>query len=63
MNKAYVVIGGWNHENYSPNNMRWFTDEMEAEAFADQLRADTSPGRYDYVDIFVGERGKRMELI
>jgi hypothetical protein len=63
MNKAYVVIGGWNHENYSPDNMRWFTNEMEAEAYAQEERAKTGAAGYDFVDIFVSEEGQPMELI
>ena len=61
--KVYVVMGGWNHEGYCPMGMKWFTDEMEAETYAESLGADDRFNSYNYVDIFVSVKGQEMKLL
>ena len=52
--KVYVVMGGWEYEGYHDDEMKIFTDKLDAEVYKLELEkkhlASSTPF-YDFVDV------------
>ena len=52
--KVYVVMGGWEYEGHHDDEMKIFTDKLDAEVYKLELeKKDLVSGTpfYDYVDV------------